>query len=183
MDNVQLKIIDMATPYFRRLERDAPNLFRKAMKSAGWWLRERIKEGIETQAPGGQPWVPFSEVTVNRRLRKRGQRKREHTPLGRLKQANAYKWYPDSMRVKVGWISASAEGLGLRHEKGYETHVTPRMRRFFWARGVPLSRETTMIKLPKRPTFDPIYRRYGPEIPKYLDNKVRGYMADLERRR
>lgn len=181
--SVQINIIDTATPHFRRLQQDAPNEFRRAMKSAGWWLRERVKEGIQAQAPAGQPWESMSAVTTHQRLRHKGQRKKKYSPLGRLKQANAYKWYGDSMRVKVGWISRSAESLGLKHERGHETRVTPRMRRFYWAAGVPLSRETRTLKIPKRTTFDPIYRRYGPEVPRYLDSKVRGFLADSERRR
>lgn len=177
---VKTQLIDTATPFFRHLARESSGEFRKALKSAGWWLRQEIKAGIRAGAPGGEPYAPFSEVTTGRLLRRKGSRRSQHRPMGRLYQATVYKYYGDSMRVIVGWVSKSAEEVGLKQERGHLTAITPRMRRFFWASGVPLSKDKRALAIPKRPTIGPEYRENAPKVPGYIDQKIREYIAKAE---
>lgn len=176
----QVKIIDTATPHFARLASEAPAQFRRALKSAGWWLREEIKAGIREGAPGGAPYAPFSAVTRGKLLRRPGQRRSEHRPMGRLQQATIYRYYADSMRVLVGWVTRTAEQVGLKQEHGHETEITPRMRRFFWASGVPLRASTRILAIPRRPTIDPEYRENAARVPAYMEGKIAAYLAGSE---
>lgn len=180
MMETTVKLIDTATPRFERLAREAPGEFRRALRSAGWWLRGEIKSGIRAGAPGGQPYPEFSEVTRNRLLRRKGQRKTEHRPMGRLYQATIYKYYPDSMRVIVGWVTRTAEHVGLKQELGHETQITPRMRRFFWASGVPLGRQTQRLAIPRRPTIELEYRENAARVPGYIEEKIAAYLRSTE---
>lgn len=182
MIEVKTQIIDTATPFFQRLARESPNEFRKALKSAGWWLRGEIKAGIRAGAPGGRPYAPFSDITTGRLLRRKGQRRSrsQHRPMGRLYQATVYKYYRDSNRVIVGWVSKSAEEIGLKQERGHVTQITPRMRRFFWASGIPLSKGKTTLVIPRRPTIGPEYRENAPKIPWYIEQKIEEYIRKAE---
>lgn len=195
MIETQVHYVDTATPFFRRLAKEAPSEFRKAIKSAGWWLREEIKVGIKTGAPARQPYTPFSDVTTQNLLHRkkdvirgkglvekyvRVKRRRPHTPLGRLHPATRYKYYSDSNSVIIGWISKSAEELGLKHELSYTYRVTEKMRRYFAASGIPLSKGKTTIKIPKRQTVTPVYKKNAPKIPGYIDEKVRQFVRKTE---
>lgn len=178
------KIINTATPFLENVAKNNPKYRDRALKSAGWFLQQEIKKGIVKQAPGGQPYKPFSSVTTSRRLEairgRRGQKARNlrapHRPMGRLRPATRYKFYSDSHRVLVGWISKSAERLGTIQEIGKKVPVTPKMRKFFWAAGYRLSKKKKYIFIPKRPTIDPEYRKNMSKIPKYMKEKILGYM-------
>jgi hypothetical protein len=172
---MDIKIVNTATPFFERIAHESPREFRRALKSAGWWLRGEIKSGIRASAPGGQPYTHFSSITTERLLRKKGQRKRVHRPMGRLYSATIYRYYGDSMRVIVGWVTRSAERVGLKQEHGHTTEITPRMRRFFWAAGIPLSKHKKTLAIPKRPTIDPEYQAKAPKVPGYMARKIDEY--------
>lgn len=186
-----VKIIDTATPFFRHVAKTLPNEFDRALKSTGWWLREEIKAGIRTGAPGGQPYKAYSDVTSSRALdsmrgrgkTKSGKRYRAprklksgHRPMGRLYSATRYKYYGDSRRVVIGWLSQSAEKLGTLHEKGGKVRITPKMRRFYWAAGIPLSKGKAFIDIPARPTIGPEYQENARKVPGYIEDKVLGYI-------
>ena len=179
-----VKIINTATPFLHKVAKNKPKYMDRAIKSAGWWLRGEIKEGIRSGAPGGKPYKPFSEVTTSRRLDairgRSGQKPRrlraDHKPMGRLHAAVRYKFYPDSHRAIVGWISKSAERLGTIQEKGKRVRVTPKMRRFYLAAGFNMSRNKRYIEIPKRPTIEPEYKENQKHIPRYVEDKIWGYM-------
>lgn len=194
-NNMIVKVVDEATPFLQLVGKENPNYIRKGIKSAGWWIRKEIAAGIESGAPGGQPYAPPSSITVNRTfdsIRNRGRTKtgRWRRPrklktrknqLGRLKQAARYKFYSDSSRVIVGWVSKSAERLGMLHEKGGEVQVTARMRRFYWAAGIPIGSKTS-IHIPARPTIGPEYRENAPQIPDYVERKIWDYMEEAAKK-
>jgi hypothetical protein len=96
--------------------------------------------------------------------------------MGKLYQATEYKHYGDSNRVLIGWISPNAERLGTMQEEGKSTPITSKMRRFFWASGVPLSKRKRYLYIPKRLTIDPVYRINEPKIPSYMDRKIGEYL-------
>lgn len=193
---MEVKLVDLATPYFRRLSTQFPSFFRRGLKSTGFWMREEIKKGIRSGAPGGRRYARYSGITTSRVLdahRGRGHTQRgkwrapkrglaEHKPMGKLYQATRYKYYGDSNRVLIGWISRSAEELGTTQERGKSISITPKMRRFFWASGVPLSPRKQYLYIPKRLTFDPEYRDLGPKVPSYFDQKLQGYIEEAKTR-
>lgn len=173
-----VKINDEATPFLKRAAGQLPREFDRALKSVGWWLRGEIKEGIKSGAPGGQPYKPYSSITTSKKFdRRKGiWRRGPHQPMGRLYSAVQYRFYKDSRRVIVGWITRSAERLGTIQETGKTMAITPRMRRYFWASGFPLSAGKTHIYIPKRPTIGPEYIENAPKIPGYIENKIWNYL-------
>lgn len=190
-----VKINDEATPFLKRVANQLPNEFDRALKSTGWWLRGEIREGIAQGAPGGQPYKPFSglptklarETSHYRRAVKAGRdtsrirrfqkiKRGDRRPLGRLGPAVRYRYYQDSRRVVIGWISPSAEKLGTLHEKGGQVAITPKMRRMFFAAGIGLSAGKTHIYIPRRPTIGPEYIENAPKIPGYIENKIWNYL-------
>jgi len=194
--DIETKIVDTATPFLRYLADSFPKEFDRALKSTGWWLREDIKAGIRAEAPGGQPYKPYSSITKSRILdsmrgRKKGKRgkylkprilRAAHKPMGRLYSATRYQFYGDSRRVIIGWISKSAERLGTLQEKGGTIKITPKMRRFFWAAGIPLSKGRQTLRIPARPTIDPEYRENAPKVPGYIENKIWDYIKRAEKK-
>lgn len=196
MLQADVKLVDLATPHFRRLSDEFPRYFDRALRSTGWWLRKEIQEGIRSGAPGGQRYARYSGITTSRVLdahrgrgltptgRRRAPRRNlaEHKPMGKLYQATRYKHYKDSNRVLIGWISKSAEELGTTHERGKSVPITPRMRRFFWASGVPLNPRKRYLYIPKRLTIDPVYRTNKRAIPDYMDRKIAGYLEEAKSR-
>lgn len=180
--NDNIKIINTASPFLKYAAREIPKETRKAVKSAGWWMQQEIKKGIASGAPGGQPYAAFSGLPKLSRVSKKSgkyvkmRRRTGKKPLGRLGSAIRYKFYSDSIRTIVGWISPSAEKLGQLHEKGGETPITSKMRKLFYASGIGLSRGKTSIKIPRRPTIGPEYERKGPQVPGYIEKKIWGYL-------
>jgi len=183
--NEEVKIINTATPFLRQVSGELPRETRRAIKSAGWWLQQDLKRGIAAGAPGGQQYEPFSKLpTKLRSINKSGKfkkvrRSNKKKPLGRLGSAVRYKFYSDSIRAVVGWISSSAEKLGSLQEQGGKTMITSKMRRMFRAAGILLSRKTE-LRIPKRPTIQPEYRAKAPEIPIYVEGKIMEYLRKAE---
>ena len=187
---MDVKLVDLATPHFRHLSEKFPSFFNRALRSTGWWLRKEIQEGIRSGAPGGRQYARYSGITTSRVLdahrgrgftktgRRRAPRRNlaDHKPMGKLYQATRYKHYGDSNRVLIGWISKSAEELGTTQERGKSIAITPKMRRFFWASGVPLSPRKRYIYIPKRLTIEPEYRENAPRVAGYMDRKIGEYL-------
>lgn len=193
---MDVKLVDLATPHFRHLSNEFPNYFNRALRSTGYWLRKEIQEGIRAGAPGGRQYARYSGVTTSRVLdahrgrgftktgRRRAPRRNlaDHKPMGKLYSATRYKFYKDSQRVLIGWINRSAEEMGTKQEKGASIPVTQKMRRFFWASGVPLSKRKRYLYIPKRLTIDPVYRVNKPRIPDYMDKKIEEYLEGAKSR-
>lgn len=196
MIKAEVKIVDLATPKMRRLSNEFPGYFPRALKSTGWWLREEIKSGIRSGAPGGVKYKAYSSITKSRVLdsmRGRGKTTRgkwraprrrlaEHKPMGKLYQATRYKYYGDSKRVLIGWINRSAEEIGTVQEQGKSIPITPKMRKFFWASGIPLRKSKSHIYIPRRLTIEPEYRANAPLVTGYISDKIKGYIEEAESR-
>lgn len=79
-DSAWVDIQDEATPYLRYLASSFPREMKSAMKSLGWYLREKIVKGLESSSPGGRTLAPLSLIqrirlldairTVKKRKRK-----------------------------------------------------------------------------------------------------------------
>lgn len=185
MANKFVSIKDTATPFIKRVGRETPRYIDRAIQSTGRMMKQEIQAGIESGAPGGQPYQAFSGLPKLTRQRK-GKfvrvRRSSRKPLGRLKQAVRYKMYKDSHRVIIGWISKSAEELGTIHETGKTVAITPKMRRLFFAAGIGLSKGKNTISIPRRPTIEPEYQENAPKIPGYIERKLWSYINEGGRR-
>lgn len=59
-DAAWVDLQDEATPYIRYLAATFPKEMKAAMKSLGWYLREKIVKGLESSSPGGRTLAPLS---------------------------------------------------------------------------------------------------------------------------
>ena len=158
-----------------------PSWCRSALKSTGWMIQKEIKAGIRSRAPGGKPYVKGMPAG-RRRLLDAGQGRktfRTYRPMGKLLQAVGYDksgvGQDGSGSVKIGWLSASAVQIGTIQETGKTIPVTTKMRRYFWAMGVKLQKSTKEIKIPARPTYEPMRAKLEPVIPTYFERKIYEY--------
>ncbi|WMW64396.1 hypothetical protein [Nitratidesulfovibrio liaohensis] len=120
---------------------------------------------------------------------------RSRNPMGgRLQNAMRYKYYDDTMRVQIGALSRSASGFlvavqaGRRGTRGvfqFEGNqpITPTMRRAFWAAGVPLAKSTHALEQPQRPLVGNVYRKWQPQIPGIIEQRVADIVAGRTGRR
>lgn len=171
---VHLSIDDGGGRYLRRLASQFPREFAKAIKSAGWALRKDLQDDIYKGGPGEARWSPLSGPHAGRVFddAKGIQRVPRTHPMGQLVRAIGYRYDRSSQSVRVGWLSHSAAKRGAELQRGFRTRVTKKMRRFFWAIGVPIAKGTTMIETPGRDLFDTVMRHREKAIQRYIENKV-----------
>ena len=171
---VRMSIDDGGGRYLRHLAVEFPRDFAKALKSAGWALRKDLQSDIYNGGPGEARWNPLSGPHAGRVFDDaKGLPRIPRThPMGQLVRAIGYKFDAASQSVRVGWLSHSAAKRGAELQRGIKTRVTQKMRRFFWAIGVPLAKGTTMIETPGRDLFDTVMRHRERAIQRYIENKV-----------
>jgi hypothetical protein len=81
-----------------------------------------------------------------------------------------------SLRYDIGALTPLiAEYLG-KVQAGKTTAITRKMRRSFWAAGVPLGKDTNVIYMPPRPLIDPVFKKMRPDFEKILVDRIRGYL-------
>lgn len=147
---------------------------------AGQVLRDETRKGIRSGAPGGETFAPLSELTI----RTKGSSK----PLidyGDLLNSITYQVNKDRLWVFVGVLRTARSkrpdsphetylaNIARVHEEGAVIPVTPKMRRFFFARwGIRLKASTTHIVIPARPFLRPTFRKYAPEVAKMFRQLV-----------
>lgn len=171
---VHLSIDDGGGRYLRRLADQFPREFAKAIKSAGWALRKDLQDDIYNGGPGEARWSPLSDPHAGRVFddAKGIQRAPRTHPMGQLVRAIGYRYDRSSQSVRVGWLSHSAAKRGAELQLGFRTRVTKKMRRFFWAIGVPIAKGATMIETPGRDLFDTVMRHRERAIQQYVERKV-----------
>lgn len=209
MAEIDMKIVDLATPEMQKLAAVFPKELKKALSSTGWWLKKEIQEGIAAGAPGGQPYLPKTPVYLsgdtyeqyNYSNRHKGKKLKQRSiktvrqdnqlyiergykesgkPMGKLKSAVRYIMDSDGNMVQIGWVTPSAERIGTMQEKGAVHTVTNKMRRYYWANARPISGSKGQIVLPKRPTIAPEYRENAPHVAPYIQRRIDKYLFGYE---
>jgi len=105
------------------------------------------------------------------------------TPFGKLAQAVRYEFYPETQAVRIGFLNPSAAKHAQAVQAGERfgnspgiyrkrQRVTDKMRRAFWAAGVPLSKSTTVLEQPERPIIDPVFDLLNPELPAIVEERI-----------
>lgn len=105
---------------------------------------------------------------------------------GRMYNAIRYRLV-QSGQIEIGALNPSAAMFlaavqeGRRGSKGAfqfvrTQPVTPAMRRAFWAAGIPLAKDKTVIGQEERPLVPPVFDRVRPEIEAYLVGKISKYL-------
>ena len=175
---VRVEFRDEASPWLEWATKEFPQFAGRALKSLGWWTQKKIKEGIESNAPGGARYADNTPVNLRKKLEKAfGRRAKGQYPiLGKLRKAIGYEYDKGKQQVTVGWLSISAVKLAAKLESGFETRVTGKMARVLYRAGLSgvLSRGT--IKTPARPTIGPMYDKLESEFATYYEDKILGYM-------
>lgn len=158
--DIRLELDDMATPFLKELAGNNHKWIASALKSAGYYAQKAIKEGIKSEAPGGQPYAAhalddFHRAKLERALT--GNNKQSYPIMGRLRQAVGYdKSQADAGIVTVGWLSQSAALLGGKQQAGFQTIMTDKMRRAFFAAGMHPGRNKLTTETKSRETFAPM---------------------------
>lgn len=143
--------------------------------------------------------VGYRRVKGNERLMERWRvssrtdflRRREPAG-GRLWNAIRYKMI-NPMRVDIGGVNPSAakwlEALqaGKRGDPSSLSFtgsqpITPKIRRAFWAAGVPLAKGKTMLNQPERLLVSPVYKAFEPKIKGIMEEKVLYIMERNQKR-
>ncbi len=257
------RVTESTAPELYTLAAKFPRAFSRALKSAGFMLRGRLKDAMVKGGPDGARWPELSRMHIYRRmdllragkvdnagqwahgkrfaLKRRGRvdytlperergtlaarggysfwrgRRRylTYTRGGRLRTAQSIphafaRWQGrgilrgvqpmgghlqkairyrmvNAMRVDIGAVSPSAAAYlaavqaGRRGAKGaFEfarvQPVTPKMRRAFWAAGIPLAKSTRELRQEPRPLVAPVYQQVSPRLEAYIVGKIREYL-------
>lgn len=177
---LQIRTLDNVTPWLDWAISHKADWTRKAIKSTAWYAQQEIKKGIRSSSPGGATYAERMSAAKRHDIEdssKRGgsKRKRRAGVLGNLLNAVGYQF--KTAQVAIGWLSRSAVRIGSWHEKGVRQAITPKMRRLFFAAGVGLKASTTHIKLPSRPTYQPMFNHLRDKLPAYFESKFISYLA------
>ena len=160
------------------------------MLKAGTWSRGQWRHGRRFQLKQrlGNRLVSGRERLMERwRGRTRdGSICSEKAMGGRLVNAMRYKMMNEN-RVDVGAVTPSAarfleavqagrRGTDNRFQYLGSQAITPRMRRAFWAAGVPLGKDKTSLEQSERPLVEPVYRQKMPEVERLMLERIRAYL-------
>jgi hypothetical protein len=183
MFEIRMETDDRAQAMLKLFPQFAEHAETSAVKSAGNEMRARMRRFIET---GGEGWPaigPFTRETrksrggplafLGRFIRYRFSRRggAAQVTLGvatisaarraRLKQARA------AGRMSRGELLTPLL-MFRKAEKGKTYRVTARMRRAMAALGMPIRKGTETIQVPRRPIFEPVWRRERDRISSFL---------------
>lgn len=197
-----VEVRDAVTPYLKRMVGQMPGILWRSISRAGFWLRGAIKDDILRGGPPGSPYKPREEIGQSIRGNKsnllafigsyRGRKRNKITGewrairwkkppkniLGRLVNAVYVHRRKDRLTADVGWISDMAYRTGVKHEYGFEYPVTEKMRRFFFAMGIPLSKGKTRIRIPVRATYEPEYQARQNQIADMVGDNVAQWVVE-----
>lgn len=105
-------------------------------------------------------------------------------PFLKLAQGIRYELDQDQMGVVIGFVNANANFISImkKHAAGYDTRVSPRMRKMAFALGFPLKKNTSVLKTPARPLIKPVFEEQKAATMENLDKKffanIRRYMRE-----
>ena len=172
---IEISLEDHATGYMVWVRANYPNAIRWSLKSLGNEIRKKVKQGIKSKAPGGEPWQhPFMPARKRANFEK-GEKTR-FSPFGQLRNSIGYQYNEkNGGTVEIGWLSDSGVELGSKLVKGFRTIITEKMRRKYAAAGIFLGSHRREISSPARPVFEPIMKKMSPEIAPYITKKLKQY--------
>lgn len=195
---------------FETFPRYAQRALSSALSAEGFRLRKVVQDTIRRGGPGGwQQLNPHTGIlskakrgTVkNFRLsRKKGESGRRiyrktmtstrRSPLLRLAGAVRYRVDKDDLSAHIGFVNDDRRGYRVQRiiskaAQGYRTPLTPRMRRFAFAMGFPLKKDTNELVAPARPLMRPIFEREAGNVVRNISmrvvNNITRYRQGLEK--
>lgn len=164
---------------FRRMERAKEIGWRNIKNEQSFALKKLSKKRQRLEQEG----QAFQKSFFNRWKQPAGGSNRKKV-FGGVAQAIRYKHDKKNMRVFVGFITPSASAFaeavqgGSRGAKGSfhfrgRQPVTDKMRKAFWAAGVPIGKDTRYLEQKERPLIEPIFRMVQPNIQRILEERIR----------
>ena len=164
---------------------------RMDLLKAGTWSRGKWRHGKRFQL---KRRLGYRRVSGRERLMERWRGRGRDGTLrgrqamgGRLVNAMRYKMI-NPLRVDIGAVTPSAarfleavqagkRGTDNRMQYTGSQPITPRMRRAFWAAGVPLGKDKATLEQPERPLVEPIYRQKMPEVERIILDRLKTHIV------
>lgn len=179
MINISVSYEDAGFPMLELIAKENTKWQASALKSTAWKVSSEIKKGIKSGAPGGREYSPLSLYGQKRRaleIVSGGTVKSRYTIMGRLRQAVGYEGKAALTGVvPVGWLSGSSAKLGERLQEGFETPVTPAVRRMYAAAGLKIGKRKEFLRTPARPTMDPMKNELARVAKTWFQAKILSY--------
>lgn len=165
---------DKALKFFSTLESRYDAAIKRALNRVGVYVRDKIKQGIRDQAPGGQAFVPLSEFTISRK--KSSKALIDHGDLiGSItfKLVGNDAVFVGVLRTARGKQGQDLVNIAEVHEFGAIVPVTPKMRGFFaGVFGVHLKKTTKAIRIPARPYLRPVLEAEADAVIKIFEEEL-----------
>ncbi len=183
----------MATTPVKKRIKTAAEVHSSALASAGYQLMRLIKEGIKSRAPGDVVWPALHLWSARRTLggqKLRSYRRRAQAPAQAAEFVSrhlgtwpvltrAVKYRRESAGsitlVRTGFLGGQAARFAAQIAQGQTIAVTPRMRRKFFAKGLPLA--ATVLRFPPREHVGAVYRRYHARVLGFVQARVNAAYA------
>lgn len=172
----------------------AKRAVRSALKSEGYRLKDELQQNIRPGGPDSADWPPLSNYYEKMARGKRRRYKRRQigrfspdamhpsakVPMLKIRSGIRYKVDPDMDLVSIGFVDMRPKALRLLSmlQEGFTTPVTEKMRRWFFALGLPISPATKELKSPPRPLVGPVFSEQKDRIAKNLPKK---FFANMQR--
>lgn len=200
--------IDNMEDLIRLYPQFASRAIKSAMKSEGWRLKNAIQHFIRSRGEGEwddlnphtgvlsrskgrsgfRQWVKNTKMVWRG---PKGNKKRVSTHKGVMlstRQAPLAKWAggiryvydDDTDSIQIGFINRNTifEKLVKKHAEGFKVRLTPRARKFLFALGFPIKKETKSFEVPARPIIDPVFDK---EQSKVFPNISAKFLKNIDR--
>lgn len=174
----------------RGLPKDKERAVKSALGSVGFMLIQELKKQIETQGSHAsgkwKPQHPLTRLPKQRTGRTQRLRLRQNRPLSGLRKFTRYRTSKTAVQVlfarskkgKVGSFDRLMNEFVARSEFGETQKLSERAKRFRAARGFPVRKSTSSIRIVPRRTITPVYNKNRRRIPGIFKEK---FDASLER--
>ena len=176
-----------------------------AARVEAYRLRNLLKQELRQGKPGGQTLAPLSEIArrnlgkFSKSLRKKDRPliKSRDMSLADIIRYRTEKTGKDRMVISVGFVdpntgtplSKSWKRLAEKHQEGFETPVSDKLRRLLrnWGAGLSkrsparkmffLKQSTTRLKTPARPIIEPFWEAHQAEAQRNIAQNFARKMA------
>ena len=200
---MKIELDDRATPFLIKTGKLVPKATAGGIKAAAFQLRQRIKEGMLAEAPGGQRWPSLHPWTKYKVFQKAAKKRfaalakgrtvkpmtkfsiigGKESALRRLAYAARYKFYQDTFesgaaqsKARIGFLTPSARRLAEYHAAGpHQVAVTAKMRRKIFAVGLGI--RAAAIRIPQRAHVELVYRANEWRVVKFLRSRIYAAIA------
>ena len=173
MELLEIDVTDEVGPLLERMTGRNSKFLRSVAKSLGYFMQKEIKQEVKTGAPGGANFVARRPYEFRKKLQGGSAARKWY---GEMLRAIGYQ-YVDGV-VRIGWTSRSSAMYGRMQEEGYETPVTPAVRKRYRQAGFGIRKDTKYLVTSARPVFEPMAGVLQPQIAPYVQMKLYDYTEE-----